>query len=49
MCTKKIEAATPLNRTLCIKMYKNNARFRLFGRIAKRSLAKRCFLACLTF
>ena len=38
MCTIVIEALTPLNRTSCIKMYKNNARSRLFGRIAKKSI-----------
>ena len=38
MCTILIEALMPLNRTSCIKMYKNNARSRLFRRIAKRSI-----------
>ena len=38
MCTIVIEALTPLDRTSCIKMYKNNARSRLFCRIAKRSI-----------
>ena len=38
MCTILIEALTPLNRTSCIKMSKNNARSRLFRRIAKRSI-----------
>ena len=38
MYTIKIEALTPLDRTSCIKMYKNNARSRLFCRIAKRSI-----------
>ena len=40
MCTILIEGLTPLNRTSCIKMYKNNARSRLFCRIAKRSIGK---------
>ena len=39
MCTIVIEALTPLDRTLRIKMYKNNTRSRLFFRIAKRSIA----------
>ena len=38
MCTILIEGLTPLNRTSCTKMYKNNARSRLFCRIAKRSI-----------
>ena len=38
MCTIVIEALTPLDRISCIKMYKNNARSRLFCRIAKRSI-----------
>ena len=38
MCTILIEALTPLDRTSRIKMYKNNARSRLFSRIAKRSI-----------
>ena len=38
MWTIVIEALTPLDRTSCIKMYKNNARSRLFCRIAKRSI-----------
>ena len=29
----------PLDRTSCIKLYKNNARSRLFCRIATRSIA----------
>ena len=33
-----IEALTPLDRTSRIKLYKNNARSRLFCRIAKRSI-----------
>ena len=33
-----MEALTPLDRTSLIKMYKNNARSRLFCRIAKRSI-----------
>ena len=33
-----MEALTPLDRTLRIKMYKNNAQSRLFLRIAKRSI-----------
>ena len=33
-----IEALTPIIRTSCMKMYKNIARSRLFGRIAKRSI-----------
>ena len=36
MCTIAIETLKPLNRISCIKMYKNNARSRLFCRIAKR-------------
>ena len=36
MYTIVIEASTPLNRTSRIKMYKNNARSRLFLRIVKR-------------
>ena len=45
MCTILIEALTPLDRTSRIKLYKNNARSRLFCRIAKRSinLSKYCF------
>ena len=39
MCTIVIEALTPLDRISRIKMYKNNARSRLFCRIAKRSIA----------
>ena len=39
MCTIAIEALTPFNRTLRIKMYKNIARSGLFCRIAKRSIA----------
>ena len=35
-----LEALTPLDRISCIKMYKNNARSRLFCSIAKRSIAK---------
>ena len=38
MCTIDIEALTPLSRNSCIKLYKNNARSRLFRRIAKRSI-----------
>ena len=38
MCTIAIEALTPLYRTSRIKLYKNNARSRLFCRIAKRSV-----------
>ena len=38
ICTMVIEAPTPFNRTLRIKMYKNIARSRLFRRIAKRSI-----------
>ena len=41
MCTIAIEALTPLDRTLCIKMYKTNARSRLFCLIAKRSIELR--------
>ena len=37
-CTISIEGITPLDRTFCIKMYVNNARSRLFWRIAKRSI-----------
>ena len=33
-----IEALTPLDRMLRVKMYKNNARSRLFCRIAKSSI-----------
>ena len=44
ICTMVIEALTPLYRTSRIKMYKNNARSRLFFRIAKRLLLlKACF------
>ena len=39
MCTIVIEALTPFNRILGIKMYKNIARSRLFCRIAKSSIA----------
>ena len=39
MRTIVIETLTPLNRTSHIKMHKNNARPRLFWRIAKRSIA----------
>ena len=38
MCTIPIEDQTTLNRSSCSKMYKNNARSRLFCRIAKRSI-----------
>ena len=38
MCTIVIEDLTPLDRTSCIKMYKDNARSRFFCRIAKRSI-----------
>ena len=38
MCTIVIKALTPLSRISCIKMYKNNARSRLFCRIAKRCI-----------
>ena len=41
MCTMVIEAPTPFDRTLRIKMYKNIARSRLFCRIAKRSIIRR--------
>ena len=40
MCTIVIEALTPLDRSSDIKMYENNARSRLFCRIAKRSIVK---------
>ena len=43
MCTTLIEALTPLDRTSRTKMYKNNARSRLFSRIAKRSILN-CFV-----
>ena len=36
MCIIVIESLTPLDRTSRIKLYKDNARFRLFLRIAKR-------------
>ena len=36
--TRVIEAQMPLDRTSRIKMYKNNARSRLFCRMAKRSI-----------
>ena len=39
MYTIVIETLTPLSRTSCIKMYKNDARSRLFGRIAIRSIS----------
>ena len=39
MCTIVIEVLTPLDRASRIKMYKNNARSRLFPRIAKTSIA----------
>ena len=39
ICTILIEALTPLDRTSCIEMYKNNARSSLFCRIAKRSIS----------
>ena len=38
MYTTAIERLTPLDRTPCIKMYKNNAQSRLFWKIAKRSI-----------
>ena len=38
ICTILMEALTPLDRTSCIKMYKNNARSSLFCRKAKRSI-----------
>ena len=38
MCTILIQGLTPLDRTSCIKMYKNNSRSSLFCRIAKRSI-----------
>ena len=38
MCTTVIEALAPLDRTSRINLYKNNARSRLFCRIAKRSI-----------
>ena len=38
MCTEVIKALAPLNRTLCIDMYEDNARSRLFCRLAKRSI-----------
>ena len=38
MSTIVTEALAPLDRTSCIKMYKNNAQFRLFWRIIKRSI-----------
>ena len=38
MCTIVVEALTPFDQISCIKMYKNNARSRLFCRIAKRSI-----------
>ena len=38
ICTKLKEVLTPLNRTSCIKMYKNSVRSSLFCRIAKRSI-----------
>ena len=43
ICTILIEAAAPLDRTLRIKMYKNNARSNLFCRIPK-VLLKTLFL-----
>ena len=38
MCTIVIEALTPLDRISRIKVYKSNARSRLFCRIANRSI-----------
>ena len=38
MCTIAIEGITSLDQTPCTNMYKNNARFRLFWRIGKRSI-----------
>ena len=38
MCTIMIEALTPLDRTLGVKLYENIAQSRLFYRIAKRSI-----------
>ena len=38
MCTKVTEAVTLLNETSRIKMHKNIARYRLFCRVAKRSI-----------
>ena len=38
MCAIVIEALTPFDRTPCIKLHKNNARSRLFFRIAKISI-----------
>ena len=40
MCTIAIEPLTPLNRTSCIKVYKDIARSKLFCRIAKRSILR---------
>ena len=40
MCIIAIEPLTPFDRTLRIKLYKNNARSRLIFRIAKRSIRK---------
>ena len=40
MCTIVKEALTQLDRTSCMKMYKNNARSSLFCRIAKRSIVE---------
>ena len=37
-CKKVIEAPTPLNRALGIKMSANNAKSRLFSKIPNRSL-----------
>ena len=38
MCIIVIEPLTPLDRASCINLYKNNARSRLFCRMAKRSI-----------
>ena len=52
MCIIVIEPLTPLDRTSRMKLYKNNARSRLFCRIAERSietLAKLSFTRALLF
>ena len=43
MCIIGIESLTPLDRSSRIKLHKNNARSRLFCRIAKKSIEVRAF------
>ena len=48
MYTIVIEALTPINRTLCIKLYKNIAQSRLFSRKAKSSINYHFYLNVIT-